>query len=107
MGDEYFSIIPLIMNNTISRSMGETPCFVARGIDQVLPFDLMKTEVQLERIYAIDDDGAITRAKELRRKMQIVAKESKRRMDEIMSQEHEKINRKRKTRKIEEGDTTA
>merc|ERR1711874_340996 len=57
-----------------------------------------------ERIYAIGDEGAITRAKELRRKMQIVAKEAKERMDEVIGKEHEKINKKRKTRKVEEGD---
>ena len=102
--DEYFYIIPLIMNNTVSRSTGETPCFVARGMDQTLPFDLMRTEVELERIYAIGDEGAITRAKDLRRKMQIVAKEAKERMDEVIGKEHEKINKKRKTRKVEEGD---
>ena len=52
----YLAMVVMIYNNTFSASIGDTPSFLARGVDVILPPDILKSEYQRASEY-IDAEG--------------------------------------------------
>ena len=104
---KYWSqMIPLItlsINNSVNRNIGDTSSFIARGFDAVLPRDLIKTEAQLEKIYCADTDLPHAFARRLHVKMQLIQKLFLEKMTTELELQHDRINCKRKERKIVPG----
>ena len=102
--DLFIPLICLIMNNSVNRSIGDTPNFVHKGFDSNLPADLVSSNYTLENRYILGTGSPHSFGVELQNRLLTLKSVFGEIMENEREKQHESANTKRVTKVIAVGD---